>query len=157
MSMPGTACGPQVRVVFSEDSPDRFLIEFVHGPKRQLKSLSLNLSTSWGRAYVDTNYGQSKAGQAPSPLISSVNGFAEGGDGGTLEFENFPEGARLAYLVDLDVRISATRDDYDHVSSEEIEGATASAVIIAPDGRRETIHGRFTGKGEAVLGPKACV
>ena len=41
---PTLACGPEVHVQFAEESPDRFRITFVRGPKFRLVALQINLN-----------------------------------------------------------------------------------------------------------------
>lgn len=152
-----TACGPQVRLTFVEESPDFFRIEFLHGPKLELKTLRIDLTGSIGKAHVDTAYGG-----APSPPGSNIeleraDDLVEGGQRATLTFARFFQGQTFNYLVDLDDMSAVDGADFDHLTGDEMAGGTASARLIGAGGRSETIAGVFDKDGIALLGPKACV
>jgi hypothetical protein len=153
---PAYACGPQVRVTFTEETPDYFVIEFLYGPGRLLEALTLELAETASRAHVDTAYGASDQQKASGVDLAGVDGFGTGSDRGTLRFRSFPPGARFAYLVDLDAAKPAFGDP-NHLAKAEMRGGRASAVIVTAEGRKETITGIFDEEGVALLGPKACV
>jgi hypothetical protein len=150
------ACGPQVRVIFAEDSPDYFRFEFLSGPGFAIDLIELDLVSSDAQAYVDTRYGAAELRNDGDVKLESVEGLTEGDRHGRLAFSGFVEGKSFTYLVDLDDH--ASRDsDADHLTFGEIRGGIARAQLSAPDGRSELVDGVFDEFGIAILAPKACV
>ena len=151
------ACGPQVLVTYVEDSPDAFRIEFVNGPQFELQQLRLDLSSSQGRAHIDTPYGAAPSREPDSVELVRVDDIAERGQFATLTFRRFFAGRTFRYLIDLDDESPAGDGDFDHLTAGELAGAQASAQLRHADGRIEKISGRFSRENVARLAPRACV
>ncbi|MGI9524040.1 MAG: hypothetical protein ACR2PG_20595 [Hyphomicrobiaceae bacterium] len=156
LAQSAAACGPQVRIVFAEASPDYFRFEFVSGPGLTIQLIELDLNSSDGLAYVDTGYGAAELRNDGDVKLKSVEGLTEGDRHGQLTFSGFVEGKNFTYLVDLDDRIGRDTDT-DHLTFGEIQGGKASARLSAPDGRLQYIDGVFDETGVAILAPRACV
>lgn len=157
LATPASSCGPQVRVIFVEASPDFFRVEFVDGTGFELTSLTLDLTSSAGRAYVDTAYDSRSAEKQNGIELDPATHVADGDQRLILKFRDFRVGGRFNYLVDLDDQSSPSDRDMDHLTGGEINGATAIARLVRQDGEPEVVAGRFDAKGTALLAPKACV
>ena len=151
------ACGPLVRVIYVEDSPDSFRIEFVDGPRFELRELRLDLSSSQGKAHIDTPYGAAPGSGPDSVELVKVEDVVERGTTATLTFRRFIAGRKFRYLIDLDDESPAGGGDFDHLTAGELAGATASARLLHEDGRVEVLSGRFNAENTARLAPRACV
>ena len=157
LATPASSCGPQVRVTYVEDSPDFFRVEFINGKGFELKSVTLDLTSSAGRAYVDTAYGSRPAEKQNGVELDPATRVADGDQRLVLQFKNFRVGGRFNYLVDLDDQSSPNDHDMDHLTGGEMNGATAVARLVRSDGEPEEVAGSFDAAGTALLAPKACV
>lgn len=160
MASPSLACGPEVHIQFSEESPDRFRITFVRGPKLQLVSLQITLNGSAAGAVFDDFDGLAMQGPQPGPsgvTIRSIKYRASGQETVTLTFEGFAEQRVVDFRSDLDDNGGAGDPDQNHLVDGELAGATAEASLVSTSGRRITISGRFGKLGRARLGDRACV
>ncbi|MGI9410230.1 MAG: hypothetical protein ACR2OV_09160 [Hyphomicrobiaceae bacterium] len=157
LATPASSCGPQVRVIYVEASPDFFRVEFVEGTGFELTTLILDLATSAGRAYVDTAYDSRSAEKQNGVELDPATRVADGDQRLILRFRNFRVGLRFNYFADLDDQYSPSDRDMDHLTGGEMSGATAVAKLVREDGGPEVVAGRFNAKGTALLAPKACV
>ena len=159
-STPAFACGPEVRIQFAEDSPDRFRIEFVRGPKQQVTSLQVNLNGSAAGVIFDDYDGLGAQGPQPGPsgvTIRSVTYRASGAETVALTFEGFTEQRIVDFNSDLDDHGRAGDPDQNHINEGELTGATAQATLLSTNGRHIVISGQFDKLGHARLGDRACV
>ena len=150
------ACDSKVRITFFEDSPDFFLVEFKDKARFQIASLSIDLTTSVGRAFVDTAYGREPPRGPNDVILDKGLGFVDGSRKWTLTFKRFLPGQKFRLLVDLDDAAMFGAGDPDHLTDGELLGASAQARLIGADGKAETITGRFNRAGVATLGQEAC-
>ena len=157
LATPASSCGPQVRVIYVEDSPDFFRVEFVEGSNFELTTLTLDLVNSAGRAYVDTAYDSRSSARQNGVELDQATRVADGDQRLVLRFRNFRVGASYNYFVDLDDQSSPADGDMDHLTGGEMSGATAVARLVRRDGEPEEVAGRFDATGTALLSPKACV
>lgn len=157
------ACSPQVRIEFVENSPDYFRISFVHGPNLNLEKLDIRLDTSAAGAFFE---GDSLAAVRAMPQthpkaagvqITSLRYEKSMVTIAILTFEGLLAGRVFDFYSDLDDLTRAGDPDGDHIADGELTGATATAYLVGPQGKRVEIAGRFGDKGVAVLGPRACV
>ena len=151
------ACGPRVDVQHQEDSPDVFQVTFVSGKEFELQTLDIDMSSSVGGVYIDDIYDPPPANRFSLAKVVKIENAAEGGQTARLVFRDFLAGRSLSYWMDLDDQSSAGGGNYDHLTSGEIKGARASAVLRHSNGRLERIEGTFTKNGIAILAPRACV
>lgn len=159
-SGPAAACGPEVHIQFSEDSPDRFRITFVQGPKMTLVALRIDLGGSAAGAIFDDYDGLNMQGPQPGPggvTIRSVDYRTDGRETVALTFDGFTEKRVVDFWSDLDDNGLAGDPDQNHLFDGEMDGATAEATLIAANGKQITIQGRFDNKSAARLGERACV
>lgn len=157
---PALACGPEVRIQFAEESPDRFRITFVRGPKLQLVSLNIKLNGSAAGAVFDDYDGLAMQGPQPNASgvsIRSIKYRTSGQETVTLTFDGFAERRVVDFRSDLDDTGSAGDPDQNHLVDGELSGATAEATLVSTTGRRIVIGGRFDNRGQALLGERACV
>lgn len=160
---PALACGPEVRIQFAEESPDRFRITFVRGPKLHLVSLRINLSGSAaGAVFDDFDDFDGLAMQGPQPnssgvSIRSIKYRASGQETVTLTFDGFAAQRVVDFRSDLDDTGAAGDPDQNHLVDGELSGASAEATLVSATGRRIAISGRFDKRGQARLGERACV
>ena len=154
---PAYSCGPQLRVTYVEDSPDFFRVEFVAGKGLELKTLTLDLAPSAGRAYVDTAYDSRSTATQNGVALDPTTRVGDGDRRFVLKFRNFRVGGSFNYFVDLDDQSSPNDHDMDHLTGGEMSGATAVARLVRRDGEPEEVAGRFDASGAALLTPKACV
>lgn len=157
---PAHACGPEVRIQFAEESPDRFRITFVRGAKMRLVALKITLEGSAAGAIFDDYDGLDMQGPQPGPsgvTIRSIKYRADGRETVSLTFDGFTVKRIVDFRSDLDDSGGATDPDENHLVDGELAGASAEATLIAANGRRITIQGRFNGRSEARLGERACV
>ena len=152
---PAFACGPEVRIQFSEDSPDRFRIAFTRGLKLRLVALTIDLGGSAAGAIFDDHNGLEM--QSPSPSGAKMSSIRYAGTTVRLTFENFLETGTLNFHSDLDDNGLGSDPDQNHLAEGELAGASASATLIDSSGRRIDINGRFDQKNHARLGDRACV
>lgn len=152
-SGPANACGSVVKIVYEEDAPDFFRIEFLDGDGYELTALALDLSTSVGRAYIDTPYPSSPPATASALRLTAADGFAHGSQRMAFRFENFRPKLAYSLLVDLD---NSAGWDSDHLLDGEIKGATVSVRLTGADNTSFTVDGAFDEKGVAELGSRAC-
>ncbi|MGI9476263.1 MAG: hypothetical protein ACR2PI_06140 [Hyphomicrobiaceae bacterium] len=154
------ACGPEVRIRFAEESPDRFRITFVRGPRLRLVTLSIRLDGSAAGAIFDDYDGLAMQGPQPNAsgvTIRSIKYRAAGQETVTLAFDGFTEKGVVDFRSDLDDNGRAGDPDQNHLVDGELAGASAEATLVATNGRRITIQGRFDQQGVARLGERACV
>ena len=154
------ACGPQVHIQFAEESPDRFRITFERGPKMQLIALEINLNGSAAGAIFDDYDGLAMQGPQPGPsgvTIRSINYRSAGQETVTVTFADFTEKRVVDFRSDLDDNGTSGDPDQNHLYEGELAGATAQATLVASNGRRMTIQGRFDKLSQARLGERACV
>lgn len=159
-SSPAFACGPEVHIQFFEESPDRFRIKFVRGPKLRLVTLFIALEGSAAGAIFDDYEGLEMQGPQPGPsgvTIRSIKYRSGGGEDVTVTFDGFTEQRFVDFHSDLDDNARAADPDQNHIYDGELEGAMARAFLISDKGRRIEIEGRFDNKGNARLGDRACV
>ncbi len=151
------ACGPQVRVTFTEASPDRIRIEFLRGKGLQISSLRLDFKPSAGNAYVDWLYPQNHQNPSKTVIVDKITGFEDGSQAGTIEFKAFP--AKQSFTLEIDLDDAAVGGDYDvsHLTDGELKGAIAIAILTDNKNTRRRLTGRFDAKGIATLGSPACV
>ena len=157
---PALACGPEVRIQFAEESPDRFRITFVRGPKLRLVTLNIRLDGSAAGAIFDDYDGLAMQGPQPNAsgiTIRSIKYRASGQETVTLVFEGFTEKGVVDFRSDLDDNGRAGDPDQNHLVDGELEGARAEATLVAANGRRITVQGRFDKRSVARLGERACV
>lgn len=150
------ACGTIVRVTFVEASPDRFMIEHLKGDEGQLASLTIDMSSSAGGAFVDTAYGPEQLTKGEAVQVETVTGFEQGSQSGTITFRKFLSGHRLNLLVDLDDRAAGGDNDMDILTANELEGSTVQARIRGADGEARAWTGSFDANGIALVGNLAC-
>ena len=150
------ACGTIVRVTFVEASPDFFRIEHVKGEAGHLVSVTIDMSTSAGGAFVDTAYGPGDTSMGQGVEVDTLTGFGEGTQSGTITFKKFLSGHRVNLLVDLDDRATGGDNDMDVLTANELEGSTVRARILGPDGVARAWTGAFDDKGIALVGNRAC-
>lgn len=160
---PAHACSPQVRIDFVEDSPDRFRISFLHGPKLHLRQLIIRLSSSAAGAFFEgdtladaRSYKQPHANSAGVQL-QSLRYETDIDSDAVLTFSGFVAGRVYDLHSDLDDLVRAKDQDGDHIADGELAGATASAQLTGAGGNAVQIFGTFGAQGSALLGPKACV
>lgn len=151
------ACESKIRITFSEDSPDAFLVEFKDKVKSQITSLRIDLRASVGRAFVDTAYVQEQPSGPNGVVLDQGLGFVDGSRDWTLTFKRFLPGQTFELLVDLDDAAVFGSGDPDHLTDGELQGAKAQARLIGPDGKSQMISGVFDRNGVATLGQDACV
>jgi len=159
-AVPAMACGPEVQIQFAEASPDQFRIKFVRGPKLKLVSLRINLEGSAAGAIFDNYDGIDLQGPQPGPngvSIRSIKYRENGRETATLTFENFVPERTVDFRSDLDDSGRAGDPDANHLVDGELAGATAQATLVATNGRRIEISGRFDKQSRARLGERACV
>ena len=157
---PSFACGPEVHIQFSEESPDRFRITFVRGPKLRLVSLQIKLDGSTAGAVFDDYDGLTMQGPQPGPsgvTIRSIKYRTDGQETVTLAFDGFTERRVVDFRSDLDDNGGAGDPDQNHLVDGELTGATAEATLVSTTGRRIVIHGRFDKLSRTRLGDRACV
>lgn len=157
---PALACGPEVRIQFAEESPDRFRITFVRGDKLSLVALKITLEGSAAGAIFDDYDGLDMQGPQPGPSgvsIRSIKYRPDGRETVTLTFDDFTVKRVVDFRSDLDDNGAAGDPDENHLVDGELAGASAEATLVATNGRRITIQGRFDGRSEARLGERACV
>ena len=160
IATPALACGPEVHIRFAEESPDRFRITFVRGPKLQLVALQINLNGSAAGAIFDDYDGLAMQGPQPGPsgvTIRSIKYRTAGQETVTVTFDDFAEKSVVDFHSDLDDNGAAGDLDQNHLNEGELAGATAEATLVASNGRRITIQGRFDKQSQARLGERACV
>ena len=153
---PVHACGTVVKVTYVESSPDVFLIEYPDGQDDLLQSVKIDLTTSAAGAYVDTFYGPGRSNADDAVRVDLVQGFAEGGQVGTVTFKAFAAGDRFTLLVDLDDRGLSGEPDPDHLIGNELKGGKVTARLRSQDGASAEMHGVFDEEGVATLGSPAC-
>lgn len=153
---PTWACGTIVRVTFVEASPDLFMIEHLKGNEGQLVSLTIDMSSSSGGAFVDTAYGPARSNVEEAVKVDTITGFEEGSQSGTITFRKFLPGHRLNLLVDLDDRAAGGDNDMDILTASELEGGTVQARIRGADGNARAWAGAFDATGIALVGNRAC-
>ena len=151
------ACGKQLRVTFTEDTPDNFKIEFLDGAGLQLTSVHFDLRPSAGGAYVDTVFGNAAPSASQSVVLRSIEGFADGGQTGTVKFKTFPP--KQSFTLEIDLDDSSPVHDYDpsHLTNGELLGAKVEAVLVEANGKTHKLTGKFNARGIAELGNRACV
>lgn len=157
---PALACGPEVMIQFSEDSPDRFRVTFVRGHKMKLASLRINLTGSAAGAIFDDYDGLAMQGPQPGPsgvTIRSISYRTQNQETVTVTFDNFFEKRTVDFLSDLDDSGRAGDPDENHLVEGELTGASARATLIAENGRKIQIEGSFDRLSRARLGERACV
>ena len=150
------ACGTIVRVTFVEASPDRFMIEHMKGEAGQLVSVTIDMSTSVGGAFVDTAYGPDNTSAGQGVEVDTLKGFREGSQSGTITFRKFSSGHQLNLLVDLDDRATGGDNDMDVLTANELEGGIVRARIRGADGVARAWTGTFDAGGIALVGNRAC-
>ncbi|MFY0614217.1 MAG: hypothetical protein JXQ99_21990 [Hyphomicrobiaceae bacterium] len=157
---PAIACGPEVHIQFAEESPDRFRIKFVRGPKLRLISLNIQLNGSAAGAVFDDYDGLAMQGPQPGPsgvTIRSIKYRATGQETVTLTFDGFVEKRVVDFRSDLDDSGTAGDPDQNHLVAGELSGASAEATLVSTTGRRIVVGGRFDKLNQARLGERACV
>lgn len=157
---PAMACGPQVRIQFAEESPDRFRITFEQGPKLSLTRLAITLDGSAAGVIFDDYDGMQSQGPQPNKTgvtLSSVKYDTRTTATATLTFQDFVEKRYVDFASDLDDRGLASDPDQNHIYEGELAGATARATLVHANGKRVEITGRFDKSGTARLGERACV
>jgi hypothetical protein len=160
MSMPAAACGPEVRISFSEASPDQFRITFVRGAKMSIKSVTINLTGSAAGVIFDDQSGLDIQGLQPDAQGVSIRAIkyrTSKEETSILTFYGFLEARTVVFHSDLDDTGQSADPDQNHLADGELEGATATARLVSDQGRKIDIHGRFDKKGKARLGDRACV
>ena len=151
------ACDPRVDVRYSEDSPDVFRVTFVSGQKFELQSLDIDMTSSVGGVHIDDVYDPALTNEKSVAKITKVEDASVGGQTARLIFENFVAGQSVIYWMDLDDQSAAGGADHNHLTSGEIKGTKASAVLRHSNGKLEKIEGVFGSDNKAVLAPRACV
>ena len=151
------ACGPRVDVEYQEDSPDVFRVTFVSGKEFELHTLDIDMASSVGGVFIDNIYDPPPANRLSLAKVVKIENAAEGGQTARLVFRDFIVGRSLSYWMDLDDQSSAGGGNYDHLTSGEIKGARATAVLRHSNGKLEKIEGTFSKDGKAILAPRACV
>jgi len=162
------ACGPRVSVQFIEDSPDKFQIRIRQGPNLSLSEFTIDLKGSAAGALFDNYDGLTMQGPQPNAngvSIQSVTYRTKGPDTAVVTFQNFMPKRAATFRSDLDDRGLAADIDENHLYDGELEGATATALLIPNNAKTPAeskrapieITGRFDKKGQAILGPRACV
>lgn len=157
---PALACGPEIMIQFSEESPDRFRVTFVRGHKMQLTSLHINLTGSAAGAIFDDYDGLAMQGPQPGPSgvrIRSINYRTQNQETVTVTFEGFTEKRTVDFLSDLDDSGRAGDPDENHLVDGELTGASARATLIAENGKQIQIEASFDKLSRARLGDRACV
>lgn len=157
---PAHACGPEVHIQFAEESPDRFRITFVRGPKLRLVSLEIKLNGSAAGAIFDDYDGLAMQGPQPNAsgvTIRSIKYRAGGQETVTVAFDGFVEKSVVDFRSDLDDNGRAGDPDQNHLVDGELSGASAQATLLAENGKRIVISGRFDKLSQARLGERACV
>jgi len=149
------ACGPVLKVVYQEDTPDRFTISLAADTSNALSQLSIDFTPSIGRAFVDTYYGPVQTNDPKSATLQSIDGFDEGSRRGSMTFSAFAPGQHFAFIVDLDKAIGAGNPNW--LDGGEIEGTGVSATLVTPEGAAVPLDGRFDRDGVALLGNRACI
>lgn len=143
------ACGVLVRITFTEDLPDSFLIEFLEGEGFDLSGLDLDLTPSAGRAHIDTPYSKAHRTGANGIVLAETLGFTPGSRRMAFKFNNFPVGKTYSLVVDLDGYA-------DQLYSGELYGARAVVHFVGHQGVSLTVQGEFGTDGVAELGNRAC-
>jgi len=153
-----------VRIRFVEESPDRFHVQFVRGPKLRLIKLTIDLTGSAAGAQFDDYDGLAMQGPQPNAngvTIRSVAYRAMGKETVAVHFDGFTANAAAVLRSDLDDQGRAADPDENHIYDGELEGASAVATLTlvrgAGSGKPIEIMGLFDKKGQAVLGSRACV
>lgn len=155
-ALPAFACGGEVRVTYYEASPDLFVIDYPKGQLGHVASVSIDLSSSRGQAYVDTPYGPAGAGVGGGVEFGALTGFASGSQTGTVTFKSFPPGHRFTMLIDLDDLAVGGDRNQNVLVSNEIEGGKVAVHIRDAGGQVRTLTGEFDAKGVAYVGNRAC-
>lgn len=153
---PAFACGGEVRVTYHEASPDVFVIDYPKGQFGHITSVSIDLSTSRGQAYVDTPYGPAGPTGGSGVEFGALTGFASGSQTGTVTFKSFPPGHRFTMLIDLDDLAVGGDRNQNVLVSNEIEGGKVAVRIRDAGGQVRTLTGEFDAKGVAYVGNRAC-
>ncbi len=151
------ACDSKIRITYSEDSPDAFLVEFKDKERSQIASLRIDLRASVGRAFIDTAYVQDQPSGSKGVILGQGVGFVDGSRDWTLTFKRFLPGQTFRLLVDLDDAAVFGSGDPDHLTDGELQDAKAQARLIGPAGKSQMISGVFDRNGVATLGQDACV
>lgn len=160
---PVHACSPQLRIDFVEDSPDRFRISFLHGPKLHLVRLTIRLSSSAAGAFFEGDtLADARAHKQPHPSsdgvkLQSLHYESRAGADAVMTFSGFLAGRVYDLHSDLDDFARAGDQDGDHIADGELVGATATAELVGTGDRSVRVSGAFGARGSALLGPKACV
>lgn len=149
------ACGPVLKVVYQEDTPDRFTITLAADTSNALSRLSVDFTPSVGGAFVDTYYGPLQTNDPKSATLKAIDGFGEGSRRGSLTFSVFRPGQHFAFIVDLDEASGAGNPNW--LDGGEIEGTQVSATLVTPEGAAVPVDGRFDRDGVAMLGNRACI
>ena len=157
------ACGPQVRIDFTEDSPDWFRISFLHGKGLTVNRLTISLATSAAGAFFEGDnlkFAQGFAQRHPRAAGVSLTGlvYRQHMDAeAILSFTGLTPGRVYDFHSDLDDLERGANRNGDRIYDGELKGGTASALLVSDTGRRILISGTFDDKGSALLGPRACV
>lgn len=156
-------CGPEVEVWFVETDGDFFVIKNKSREGWSLVSLIIRLTGSRGRVVFDTAEGGPGASMShPFQPIESDVGFlgatpvGDGDEQVRLEFSDFAPGREFMFMIDVDDRLENSEYGQAIVSGDEIEGASAEAVLMTGSGAKSKAYGRFGNDARARLRGGLC-
>ncbi len=157
------SCGPAVEVKFIESAGDIFQITNKSEGPWALVSLVICLTGSQGGLVFDTEDGGPgySMHQAFEPVAGNVGllGAEPVGDGAEemrLLFSDFVAGREFMFIIDVDDRLESSDYGQAVVSGDEIEGASAEAVLTMPGGAKATPKASFGNDGVARLRGGTC-
>ncbi len=149
-------CGPAAQASFAEGAPvDRFEIANISAGPWAVDRAEIALEGSSGRLVFDTARG-GPGRNVPQPF-RALEGAArlaerpdvpDGAETLALAFALFPPGARFAFTIDMDDRISGAGGTT--VADQEITGATLTVTFRHADGGTATYSGAFDAEALAV-------
>lgn len=157
------SCGPRVRVEYTDDDPDYFIITNRSPEGWHLVSLAIDLAPSAGALMFDTDEGGLGVGGAspffpddasPVRLVRTVPA-QDGGQTIALHFENFVPNSNYSFYVDVDAAPNGEGRTW--VLPSDIRGARVSAAFRGPSGQTDIVDARFAEIGEADSGAGGCV
>ena len=152
------ACVPVLEVRFVEGAPrDRFEFSVPPTSASTIRTLRLDLAGSVGDLVFDIAPGgegvevyQPFRVERGDALLRDTVRVVDGARRIDLAFDGFGAGARFAFSIDVDDRLSDSELGRIRVSGSEMEGASLRAGLRGADGASTSVEARF-GAGAAAM------
>ena len=162
----GSVCGPRFSTVYDPGFPNTFVIENLSAEGWTLKTLTIDLSSSFGKVVFNRRPG-SMGNEAPDSfyrikttgsLVDLKRPVALSGDDQiiTLKFEAFPPTGKVNFVVDLDDRSLISARGPKRVTFGELAGAKVSARMKGPAKYPAHVEATFNQTGFADSAANGC-